>query len=67
VLWLAPGAPAAADGIQVRQAALISAGDGYVLEADFEVTLTHTLQEALNKGVAHFTPEFAGAPALGTG
>ena len=59
VLWLAPGAPAAADGIQVRQAALISAGDGYVLEADFEVTLTHTLQEALNKGVPlYFTLEF---------
>ena len=59
VLWLAPGAVAAADGIQVRQAALISAGDGYVLEADFEVTLTHTLQEALNKGVPlYFTLEF---------
>ena len=59
VLWLAPGAPAAADGIQVRQAALISAADGYALEADFEVTLTHTLQEALNKGVPlYFTLEF---------
>jgi len=51
VLWLAPGAVAVADGIQVRQAALISAEDGYVLEADFEVTLTHTVQEVLNKGV----------------
>jgi hypothetical protein len=59
VLWLAPGAVAVADGIQVRQAALISAEDGYVLEADFEVTLTHTLQEALNKGVPlYFTLEF---------
>lgn len=59
MLWLAPAAEAVADGIQVRQAALISAEDGYVLEADFEVTLTHTLQEALNKGVPlYFTLEF---------
>jgi hypothetical protein len=53
-------APAArADGIEVRKAALISAEDGYVLEADFEVTLTHTLEDALNKGVPlHFSLEF---------
>lgn len=58
-LWLAPGAAAVAGGIQVRQAALIAAEDGYVLEADFEVTLTHTLQDALNKGVPlYFTLEF---------
>ena len=59
--WLGAGLapPAHADGIQVRRAALISAEDGYVLEADFEVTLTHTLEEALNKGVPlHFTLEF---------
>ena len=52
-------APARADGIEVRKAALISAENGYVLEADFEVTLTHTLEEALNKGVPlHFILEF---------
>jgi hypothetical protein len=52
-------APARADGIEVRKAALISAANGYVLEADFEVTLTHTLEEALNKGVPlHFILEF---------
>jgi hypothetical protein len=57
--WAAAPAPARADGIEVRQAALISAEDGYVLEADFEVTLTHTLQEALNKGVPlYFMLEF---------
>jgi hypothetical protein len=57
--WTVAAAPARADGIEVRQAALISAEDGYVLEADFEVTLTHTLQEALNKGVPlYFTLEF---------
>jgi hypothetical protein len=59
VLSLAPGAAPAADGIQVRQAALLSAEDGYVLEADFEINLTHTLQDALNKGVPlYFTLEF---------
>lgn len=51
--------PARADGIEVRKAALISAENGYVLEADFEVTLTHTLEEALNKGIPlHFILEF---------
>jgi hypothetical protein len=43
----------------VRKAALIAAEDGYVLEADFEITLTHTLEDALNKGVPlHFALEF---------
>jgi hypothetical protein len=52
-------APALADGIEVRKAALISAEDGYVLEAEFDVTLTHTLEEALNKGVPlYFSLEF---------
>jgi len=51
--------PARADGIEVRKAALIAAEDGYVLEAEFEITLTHTLEDALNKGVPlHFTLEF---------
>ena len=52
-------APARADGIEVRTAALITAENGFALEADFEVTLTHTLEEALNKGVPlHFVLEF---------
>jgi len=61
LLWLgvAIAAPARADGIEVRKAALISAEDGYVLEAEFDVTLTHTLEEALNKGVPlYFALEF---------
>ena len=61
VLWMGAGfaAPARADGIEVRKAALIAAEDGYVLEAEFEITLTHTLQDALNKGVPlHFVLEF---------
>lgn len=61
MLWIgvALAAPARADGIEVRKAALISTEDGYVLEAEFDVTLTHTLEEALNKGVPlYFTLEF---------
>jgi hypothetical protein len=61
MLWtgVAFAAPALADGIEVRKAALISAEDGYVLEAEFDVTLTHTLEEALNKGVPlYFSLEF---------
>ncbi|MGH8622156.1 MAG: DUF4390 domain-containing protein [Burkholderiales bacterium] len=61
VLGLGAGSapPARADGIEVRKAALIAAEDGYVLEAEFEITLTHTLEDALNKGVPlHFALEF---------
>ena len=61
MLWIgvASATPARADGIEVRKAALISAEDGYVLEAEFDVTLTHTLEEALNKGVPlHIALEF---------
>ena len=61
MLWIgvASATPARADGIEVRKAALISAEDGYVLEAEFDVTLTHTLGEALNKGVPlYFSLEF---------
>jgi len=61
MLWIgiAIAVPARADGIEVRKAALISAEDGYVLEAEFDVTLTHTLEEALNKGVPlYFWLEF---------
>ena len=61
MLWIgvALAAPARADGIEVRNAALISAEDGYVLEAEFGVSLTHTLEEALNHGVPlYFALEF---------
>ena len=50
---------ARAEGIEVQRAALVAAEDGYFLEADFEVTLPHTLEDALNKGVPlYFTLEF---------
>jgi uncharacterized protein DUF4390 len=53
-------APSRADGIEVRQAALaISAEDGTYLEAEFEITLTPVLEDALNKGVPlYFLLEF---------
>lgn len=63
LLWallsaLAP-AQATAAGIEVRKAALIAAEEGPVLEAEFDITLTHVLQEALSKGVPlYFLLEF---------
>ena len=60
-LWLALGLPlwAHADGIEVKKASLTVAEDGYVLEADFDIALTTTLDEALSKGVSlYFLLEF---------
>lgn len=50
---------ASAEGIHVKSAE-ISQNDGeYYLEANFEVELTHTLEDALNKGLPlHFIVEF---------
>lgn len=59
--WLAVVAPfpAHAEGIEVKKAALVTAEDGYFLEADFEISLTSTLEDALNKGVPlYFLLEF---------
>ena len=48
-----------ADEIAVRGARLIAGEDGFSLDADFAVTLTARLENALNKGVAlYFTTEF---------
>ncbi len=59
LLGVATSGPARADGIEVKKAAFVTAEDGNFLEADFEITLTHTLEEALNKGVPlYFTLEF---------
>jgi hypothetical protein len=61
-LWLATASALAAQapqGIEVRQATFAVTEDAYVLEAQFDVTLTHTLEEALNKGVPlYFLFEF---------
>jgi len=61
VIWLAllPAPAPAAEGIEVRNAALVAADDGYYLEATFELALTSALEDALNKGVPlHFLVEF---------
>jgi hypothetical protein len=51
--------PARAEGILVREAALVAAEEGYYLEADFEISLNSTLEDALNKGVPlYFLLEF---------
>ena len=48
-----------AEGIQVRSAELEAHTEGYRLNADFDISLTHTLEDALNKGVAlYFVTEF---------
>jgi len=60
-LWLALATAfsAQAQGIDVRRAAFYMAEDAYVLEAEFDIALTHTLEEALNKGVPlYFLLEF---------
>jgi len=48
-----------ADGIVVKKATLTVHEDSYVLEGDFDIGLTPTLVEALNKGVSlYFLLEF---------
>jgi hypothetical protein len=59
-LMLALGAGgASADAIQVRTAELHAEEDGYFLNAEFELALNSTLEEALQKGVPlYFVLEF---------
>ena len=53
-----PG-PALAEGIELKRAELKIADSGYVLDAEFTVGLTPTLEEVLNKGVAlYFVVDF---------
>ena len=48
-----------AEGISVHRATLAAGEEGYYLEADFEIALNPTLEEALNKGVPlYFLLEF---------
>jgi hypothetical protein len=59
VLLLAAAPAAQAEGIDVSRAALVTAEEGYFLEADFGVALNPTLEDALNKGVPlYFLLEF---------
>lgn len=47
------------EGIHVKFAEISKNGGDYYLEANFEVELTHTLEDALNKGLPlHFIVEF---------
>src|SRR3954464_391506 len=50
---------AAGEGIPVKSAEVSQNAGEYYLEANFEVELTHTLEDALNKGLPlHFIVEF---------
>ena len=53
------GTAVAGEGIHVQSAELTRNGSEYYLDANFEVGLTHTLEDALNKGLPlHFIVEF---------
>ena len=58
--WLALAAPPAiGQGIDVRRPVLTPAEDHVLLQAQFDITLTPTLEEVLNKGVPlYFLLEF---------
>jgi hypothetical protein len=45
-------AAARAEGIHIKSAELIASDAGYSLEANYEITLSHTLEEALLRGLA---------------
>ncbi len=50
---------AANEGIHVKSAEIVRTGAEYYIEATFEVELTHTLEDALNKGLPlHFIVDF---------
>jgi hypothetical protein len=49
---LLPATLAWAQGIHIKSAELIGSDAGYSLEANYEITLSHTLEEALLRGLA---------------
>src|SRR3954465_3963015 len=59
-LWLAAaGGTVDAQRIEDKSASFNAGDDYFVLEAQFDIALTHTLEEALNKGVSlYFLLEF---------
>ena len=62
-LWLAAaaafGPQAQAQGIDIKRPTVTIADDHFILEAQFAIALTPTLEEVLNKGVAlYFLMEF---------
>jgi Domain of unknown function (DUF4390) len=59
IAWAAPSSPAHAQGIEVKRATVTFLDEAFVLEAEFDIALTHTLEEVLNKGVPlYFRLEF---------
>jgi hypothetical protein len=44
--------PARAEGIHIKSADLIPTDSGYALDANYEIALSHTLEEALLRGVS---------------
>lgn len=59
VVALLPVDTAHAEGIQVKRAVLEAAEEGYQLNADFEITLNPTLEQALQKGIVlYFVTDF---------
>jgi hypothetical protein len=61
-LWIALAVPASgafAQGIEVKRATVTFLDDAFVLEAEFDIALTHPLEEVLSKGVPlYFRLEF---------
>ena len=51
VVALLPVDAAHADGIQIRSVTLEATEEGYQFDADFEITLNHKLENALEKGI----------------
>lgn len=58
-LVIAFAGPAVADGIEVRSTALEPVGDGWELEAAFDVQFNARLEEAVNRGIPlYFVVDF---------
>lgn len=58
-LSVAPAFAAQPHGIEVRQAAITTTDDSYLLEADIDIILSAPLEDALNKGISlYFLLEF---------
>jgi len=58
-LWWCATSFAGSEGIHVKSAEIAQTGAEYYVEATFEIELTHTLEDALNKGLPlHFIVEF---------
>src|SRR5690349_5086930 len=59
VLLLFAAAELYADGIHIKSAELSAADGPYTLDVNYEITLTHTLEEALLRGLPlHFVVDF---------